>query len=81
MRGDVERTEDLFSYVALADRVPSDHPLRSIRAFVDPILRELSPPLRRDLCQDRPTLDPAGAVAEGASAAGSVYGQERADAV
>ena len=42
MRGDVERTEDLFSYVALADRVPSDHPLR-IRAFVDPILRELSP--------------------------------------
>ena len=43
MRGDVERTEDLFSYVALADRVPSDHPLRSIRAFVDPILRELSP--------------------------------------
>ena len=43
MRGDVERTEDLFSYVPLADRVPSDHPLRSIRAFVDPILRELSP--------------------------------------
>ena len=77
MRGDVERTEDLFSYVPLADRVPSDHPLRSIRAFVDPILRELSP--RFDA--NRPTLDPAGAVAEGASAAGSVYGQERADAV
>ena len=34
MRGDVERTEDLFSYVALADRVPSDHPLRSIRALI-----------------------------------------------
>ena len=51
MRGDVERTEDLFSYVALADRVPSDHPLRSIRAFVDPILRERVAPLRRDLCQ------------------------------
>ena len=30
MRGDVERTEDLFSYVPLADRVPSDHPLRSL---------------------------------------------------
>lgn len=43
MRGDVERTEDLFSYVPLADRVPTNHPLRSIRAFVDPILRELSP--------------------------------------
>ena len=45
MRGDVERTEYLFSYVPLADRVPSCHPLRSIRAFVDPILRELSPRL------------------------------------
>ena len=80
MRGDVERTEDLFSYVALADRVPSDHPLRSIRAFGSDSARAVAP-LRRDLCQDRPTLDPAGAVAEGASAAGSVYGQERSDAV
>jgi len=43
MRGDVERTEDLFSYVPLTDRVTSDHPPRLIRAFVDPILRELSP--------------------------------------
>lgn len=43
MRGDMERTEDLFSYVPLADRVPTNHPLRSIRSFVDPILREMSP--------------------------------------
>ena len=34
MRGDVERTEDLFSYVALADRVPSGPP-----AALDPGVR------------------------------------------
>ena len=43
MRGNMERTEELFSYVPLADRIPAEHPLRSIRRFVDPILREMSP--------------------------------------
>lgn len=43
MRGERREEDQLFSYVALEDRVPSDHPLRAIRAFVDPILRDLSP--------------------------------------
>ena len=43
MRGERREEDQLFSYVALEDRVPSDHPLRAIRALVDPILRDLSP--------------------------------------
>ena len=43
MRGDRQEEDQLFSYVALEDRVPQDHPLRSMRKFVDPILAELSP--------------------------------------
>jgi len=43
MRGERREEDQLFSYVALEDRVPSDHPLRAIRGFVDPILRDLSP--------------------------------------
>jgi transposase len=33
----------LFSYISLEDRVPADHPLRAIRALVEPILVELAP--------------------------------------
>ena len=43
MRGCRHPEDHLFSYVPLEDRVPAQHPLRSIRAFVDPILKELSP--------------------------------------
>ena len=43
MRGDRREEDELFSYVALEDRVPANHPLRVIRRFVDPILAELSP--------------------------------------
>jgi transposase len=43
MRGDDERPRDMFSYIRPEERVPADHPLRPIRALVDPVLRELSP--------------------------------------
>jgi transposase len=43
MRGADIRTGSLFSYVALEDRIPQDHPLRDYRGFLDGILRELSP--------------------------------------
>ena len=43
MRGEDERTEELFSYVSCEARVPACHPLRPIRAIVDEALEFLSP--------------------------------------
>jgi len=43
MRGEDKQQHDLFSYGSLEDRVPQDHPLRSIRAMVDEALKSLSP--------------------------------------
>ena len=42
MRGDDEQTSHMFSYVSPEQRVPVDHPLRSIRALTDEALRSLS---------------------------------------
>ncbi len=43
MRGSDADQGAMFSYISPEDRVPSDHPLRVIRAMVDPILERLSP--------------------------------------
>ena len=43
MRGDEREQGVLFTVVNWQDRIPTDHPLRAVRRFVDPILRELSP--------------------------------------
>ena len=43
MRGSDEREPVLFSYVSLEERVPRDHPLRTVKKLVDGILRTLSP--------------------------------------
>ena len=42
MRGSDGRAGELFGYVDLARRVPTDHPLRVIRAGVNAALGELS---------------------------------------
>lgn len=39
MRGEDQQQSGMFSYVSLEERVPQDHPLRSIRVLVDEILR------------------------------------------
>jgi transposase len=41
MRGNDTRPAAMFSYVSAEERVPHDHPLRAVRAFVDEILRDM----------------------------------------
>ena len=40
---DDDRTSHLFSYLSPEQRVPADHPLRTIRAMTDGVLHRLSP--------------------------------------
>jgi transposase len=42
MRGDDQRQQDVFSYVSLEERVPADHPLRSVRKIVDEVFGGMS---------------------------------------
>jgi transposase len=42
MRGDDQQQSGMFSYVSLDERVPQDHPLRTIRKSVDEILRSMA---------------------------------------
>jgi transposase len=42
MRGNDQQTAHLFSYVSAENRIPPDHPLRSIRHMTDVALRSLS---------------------------------------
>lgn len=42
MRGQEGRSDGLFSYVRLDERVPRDHPLRPIRALADEVLAKMS---------------------------------------
>jgi transposase len=42
MRGDDQQQSGMFSYVSLEERVPPEHPLRSIRKTVDEILRTMA---------------------------------------
>ena len=43
MRGTDGQQATCFSYVSPEQRVPTDHPLRAIRALVNTVLHELSP--------------------------------------
>ena len=43
MRGQDAQQAQMFSYVALEDRIPADHPLRSMRMMADTALRAMSP--------------------------------------
>ena len=42
MRGEDRGPETMFSYVSAEQRVPKEHPLRTIRALVDDVLRDMS---------------------------------------
>jgi transposase len=43
MRGEDPQQAAMFSYISPEERVPQDHPLRTIRVLVDAVLKELSP--------------------------------------
>jgi transposase len=45
MRGKDEQQLDVFSYISPEQRVPQEHPLRSLRAMTDEALRQVKPRL------------------------------------
>jgi transposase len=47
MRGDAPQQAAIFSYLSPEERVPPEHPLRTVRAIVDAVLKELSPQFAR----------------------------------
>ena len=59
MRGADQRSEGIFSYVRLEQRVPADHPLRAIRDLVDAALKDLSRDFARLYARHgRPSIPP-----------------------
>ena len=59
MRGADQQPESLFSYVAPEQRVPTNHPLRPIRAMANQALKKLSPRFARlYACSGRPSIAP-----------------------
>jgi transposase len=59
MRGKDERSEGLFSYVGLEQRIPADHPLRTIRTLVDTALLDMSRAFKKLYSRDgRPSIPP-----------------------
>ena len=59
MRGPDTQQSAMFSYLSPEDRVPADHPLRSIRLMVDDALKALSPAFKRLYSEfGRPSIPP-----------------------
>jgi len=59
MRGHDDQTAHLFSYVSPEQRVPADHPLRTIRRMTDRVLATLSPKFTRMYSDiGRPSIPP-----------------------
>jgi transposase len=59
MRGPDQKQDGMFSYVSPEQRVPTDHPLRKIRALVDQVLKEMSPQFGKLYAEvGRPSIAP-----------------------
>src|SRR5271163_3910412 len=59
MRGKDEQQLDVFSYISPEQRVPQDHPLRSLRAMTDEALRDLQPRFNKLYAKTgRPSIAP-----------------------
>src|SRR3954467_7160651 len=73
VRGDDEQSGHLFSYLSPEQRVPADHPLRTIRVMTDDALRRLSPRFDAIYADDRPPLDSSRASVAGTPASSAVF--------
>jgi transposase len=59
MRGEDQGSEGFFSYVPVERRIPSDHPMRTIRALTDEALASLSRDFDKLYARDgRPSIPP-----------------------
>lgn len=59
MRGHTEPQQVLFSYRSMDERIPEDHPLRTIRALVDTVLARLGPQFEAlYAARGRPSIPP-----------------------
>jgi transposase len=59
MRGKDEQQLDVFSYISPEQRIPQDHPLRSLRAMTDEALQQLRPRFNRLYAKTgRPSIAP-----------------------
>src|SRR5256712_3449776 len=59
MRGGDGHQAGMFGYVSPEQRIPADHPLRSIREMTDEVLRQLSPRFARLYAKTgRPSIAP-----------------------
>jgi len=59
MRGDDRQQQGMWSYVSAEERIPKDHPLRSMRTIVNGVLRDLSPLFERLYAKTgRPSIPP-----------------------
>src|SRR5208282_1389726 len=81
MRGDDQQLQTgMFSYVALEERIPADHPPRGVRKLVDTVLARMMKEFD-GLYSEVAATDSAGAVAAGTAAAGVLFGAQRAAAM
>ena len=59
MRGALKSQPELVCLLSPDSVVPKDHPIRSIKRYLDEVLRRLSPELDRMYAQDgRPSIPP-----------------------
>lgn len=59
MRGNPTTQQQLFSYVAIDERIPVDHPMRVLREMVDPLLQSMSKQFDRLYSETgRPSIAP-----------------------
>ena len=59
MRGEIDAQPEMFSYVDLEARIPSQHPIRKIRGIVDEALIELEPAFAQMYSdRGRPSIPP-----------------------